>query len=212
MRKQDNTAGIFSKYATGYQEKYTDVSLYMHYLDFFLENLKKEQAEVLELGCGPGNLTGYLLEKRSDLNILGIDIAENMLRLAKINHPSVEFRKMDARNITELNKKFDAVVCGFCLPYLSKEGAERLIRDISNILNTNGILYLSTIHGDYKNSGYKFSENAPRDKLYTYLHERAYLEKFLQDANLDILKMELIDNPDNEPGEEDLVIIAQLIS
>jgi len=45
--------------------------------------LLNEQAKVLELACGPGNITKCLLSKRPDLEILATDIAPNILELAK---------------------------------------------------------------------------------------------------------------------------------
>lgn len=35
-------------------------------------------------------------------------------------------------------------MCGFCLPYLSKEETEKLINDVSRLLNPEGVFYIST--------------------------------------------------------------------
>src|SRR5690606_11871580 len=115
----------------------------------------KGSAKILEIGCGPGNITKYLLFKRPDFNIYGIDIAPKMIALAKSNNPTANFNIMDARQISSLKTKFDGIVCGFCLPYLSNTDCEKLIFDSFNLLNNNGLIYISFAEGDPDTSGFQ---------------------------------------------------------
>ena len=85
--------------------------------DLICNAVIKNKATILEIGCGPGNITKYLLSKRPDFNIFGIDIAPNMIELSKINNPKANFAVMDSRNISTIETKYDAMVCGFCLLY-----------------------------------------------------------------------------------------------
>ncbi len=82
------------------------------------------------------------MKKRPDFNILGTDLAPNMIELAKINNPQASFQLLDSRAITSLNKTYGAIMCGFYLPYLSKEEAIQLIADAAKILAwlTNTVL------------------------------------------------------------------------
>src|SRR5690606_4608879 len=98
---------------------------------------------------GPGNITRYLLAKRPDFTIDAIDIAPNMIELAKQNNPTANFEVMDCRGIAGISKKYDGIICGFCMPYLSKSDCGQLIADSANLLKDNGILYFSTIEGNY---------------------------------------------------------------
>ena len=45
--------------------------------------LYNPNSKIWEIGCGPGNITKYILSKLPDLNIFGIDIAPNRIELAK---------------------------------------------------------------------------------------------------------------------------------
>ena len=123
MDKTKLAVDVFDKLANLYQAKFMDVSLYHDTFDMFCNNITKQNADVLELACGPGNITHYLLSKRSDFKLLGTDLAPNMIELAKINNPSAQFQLLDSRDIRKLNKTYDAIMCGFILPYLSKEDA-----------------------------------------------------------------------------------------
>lgn len=202
-----NTKKIFNKYADGYEAKYMDVSLYHDSLDLFCENLNKGSSRILEIGCGPGNISRYLLSKLPELDLLGIDIAENMIGLAARNNPEAEFKVMDCREISQLNEKFDGVVCGFCLPYLSKKDAVKLISDISVLLRPAGVVYLSTMEADHNRSGYKGSDSA-EEKLYINYHEADDLIEVLRKTGMRILKSFYLENPANEKDVRDLVILA----
>ncbi|WP_438426090.1 hypothetical protein [Aquimarina macrocephali] len=46
-----------------------NLEMYHDTFDLFCKSIKKDNAEVLELGFGPGNITKYILQKRPDFNI-----------------------------------------------------------------------------------------------------------------------------------------------
>ena len=182
-----NVIALFDKHAKGYQEKYMNVDLYGDSLDLFCAQLEKQNAEVLELACGPGNITRYLLNKRPDLKILATDLAPSMLELAKINNPEASFQLLDCREVNTLGKKWDAVMCGFCLPYLSKEDAIQFIQDAANALNDKGLLYISTMEDDYSKSGIQYSSTG--DELYMYFHQADYLTEALENNGFKLLDL-----------------------
>ena len=197
---------IFNKLATGYQDKFMDVSLYHDSLDVFCNSIKKENPEILELACGPGNITKYLLEKRPYFKILGTDLAPNMIELARINNPTAEFELMDCRAITSINKKFDGIMFGFGMPYLSKEEAIQFIKDASQKLNKNGILYISTIEDENSKSGFKTGSTG--DTMYQNFHQADYLSAALEENEFKIIHLERIDYFYNNEKTIDLIIIA----
>ena len=197
---------IFNKLANGYQDKFMDVSLYHDSFDIFCDNIKKENASVLELACGPGNITKYLLEKRPDLKITGSDLAPNMIELAKINNPKAEFQLLDFRNIKSLNNKFNAIMCGFGLPYLSKEEAIQFIADSTKILNSDGVFYISTMEDD--NSKSKFQKGSSGDEIFINYHQADYLTKALQTNGFQIINLQRKKYLHNEQDTTDLIIIA----
>jgi trans-aconitate methyltransferase len=175
MENYTLTFETWNKVADWYETVFMDFDLYNDSYDLFCEHLPSEKANVLEIGCGPGNITKYLLGKRPDIKIEGTDVAENMIVLAKANNPSATFRVMDCRDITTLTTQYDAVMCGFCLPYLSKMDCEDLIKNVYNLLKDNGIAYFSFVEGDYEKSG--LHTNSKGDSLYFYFHQKAFFDK-----------------------------------
>lgn len=199
---------IFNKLADGYQERFMDVSLYHDSLDMFCNSIQKEKAEILELACGPGNITKYLLENRPDFKILGTDLAPNMIALAKINNPTADFQLMDCRAIPSLNKKFDGILCGFGLPYLSKEEALQFIKDSSQQLNKNGVLYISTMEDDNSKSGFKTGSTG--DTMFQNFHQADYLSAALEENGFNIIHLERKEYIHNEEKTTDLILIGLL--
>jgi cyclopropane fatty-acyl-phospholipid synthase-like methyltransferase len=208
MDKTQIAIQIFNKLATEYQRKFMDVSMYGKSFDFFCNTIKKENPELLEIACGPGNITKYLLNKRPDFKLLGIDLAPNMIELAKLNNPTARFQLMDGRDIHLIQKKYDAIVCGFCLPYFSKEEAIQFIENASQLLNTKGILYISTMEDAYSKSGFK--KGSTGEEIFMHYHQADYLTDALTNNKFTVLKLERIEyvNAD-ETKTIDLIIIAE---
>lgn len=207
MDKSKSAANIFNKYADLYQDKFMDVSLYHESFDVFCGAIKKPNASVLELACGPGNITKYLLNKKPNLKIFGIDLAPNMIELAKQNNPSADFRVMDCREIKMLNKTYDAVMCGFCLPYLSKEETLTLISDCSGLINDGGVIYISTMEDDYSKSGFK--KGSKGDEIFMHYHEAAYLIQALEKNGFEMMFTDRKNSTSNNEPVIDLILIAK---
>jgi len=188
MDSYQTTIDAYNKLASAYQDKFMHLQLYDDTYDIFCRLIEKVNPTVFEIGCGPGNITRYMLSKRPDFRIQAIDMAINMIRLAKENNPTADFTIMDCREIDKLTSKFDAIICGFCMPYLSKEDCAKLIKDCSLLLNTGGILYLSTIEGDYSRSGYETSSGGEY-KLFVYYHQQDYLQEDLANNNFELIDL-----------------------
>jgi cyclopropane fatty-acyl-phospholipid synthase-like methyltransferase len=171
MNHHQETLQTWNKVAALYQEMFMDLDLYNESYDFFCNAINVDKAEILEIGCGPGNISKYILSKRPDFALLGIDYAPNMVKLAQQNIPNASFSVMDCKEIRSINKKFDGIVCGFCLPYLSPEECAQLISDANYLLNKRGVFYFSFVEGDPEQSGYKTGSSGDRTYFYYHQHE-----------------------------------------
>ena len=178
MDKYEITVNTFNKLADKYQAKYMDFDFYFDTYDTFCDLVTMPEAKIFEIGCGPGNISKYLLTKRPDYQLLGIDLAPNMVDLAKSNNPSADFEVMDSRDISQLTNKYDAILCGFCTPYLSKADVEKLIKDARKILKIGGVFYISSMEGQDSRSGYQTSSAG--DQVYIHYHEFEHFKKHLE--------------------------------
>ncbi len=185
MNRDSTTQNTYNKAAHAYWEKKSQVTLYNASFDTFCEFVP-EKPKVLELGCGPGNVTQYLLGKRPDFNITGIDLAPNMVALAKANNPTAHYKVMDCRDIAKLDQKFDAILGAFVLPYLMKEECKKLIADCTALLTDKGALYLSTMEGDYSASGFETASFSPEHKVHIEYHQEDFIKACLAQSGFEL--------------------------
>lgn len=205
------TINTFNKLAEKYQDKYMQMDFYHETYDKFCDFLPKKNAEIFEIACGPGNITKYLLSKRPDYKIFGTDLAPKMVELAKANNPAAHFEVMDSREINQITRQFDALLIGFCLPYLSKEDVSKLLKDSARLLRTDGIIYLSTMEDDYHRSGFQTASSG--DQVYIYYHQADYLIEALQANGFELLDIQRKSFPvELGTPATDLFIIATIKS
>lgn len=203
-------ADAFDQYAKIYQDKFMDVSLFADTFNLFCDAIKNDHTDILDIACGPGNITKYLLDRQPHYNILGIDLSPNMLDLAQTNNPTASFQLMDCREIGQLDKKFDGIICGFCLPYLDREEAVNLITQVSGMINPGGLFYLSTMEDDYIKSRFQISSSG--DQVYVNYHQEDYLTKAFQDHNFEILEVKRFTSRDKDDVViTDLVLTGKLV-
>ena len=208
MDKYKITFETWDKLASVYQDKFMDLNLYDDTYDIFCRYISKPNPEILEIGCGPGNITRYIVSKRHDFRITAIDVAASMINLAKKNIPGVDFQIMDCRDIHKIERTYDGIICGFCLPYLSKSDSSDFLKNCYSLLKTDGILYVSAIKGDYLQSG--FETGSSGYKAYVYYYDEDYFMEALNKNNFRLLQLIKKDFMKNDgTNQTHLIVIAQ---
>lgn len=202
----DVTVGTFNRHADAYLERFKDYQPYIETYQAIIGHLP-ENGDVLDVGCGPGTISAHLLAAKPRLRLLGIDLAPNMIALASKQLPDAEFRVMDSRDIGALDRQFDAIICGFCFPYLSREEVSQFITDSAQLLRRNGLLYISTMEGDYAESGYQVRNDV--DRVYIYYHCSEFLIDLLERNQFRVIEMQRKPFVTNEgPSTTDLFLYA----
>ena len=168
-----------------YEEKFMDIELYNDSYKKFCELLSTSNATVLEIGCGPGNITRRILDWNPNLKVLATDVSVNMIDLARRNNPNIDVQILDCRNLRTIRDKFDGIICGFTIPYLAKIDMSNLMADCAQSLNENGILYLSFVNGDYSDSG--FISGSSGDRTYFYYYDLKTIKHALELNNMIIV-------------------------
>lgn len=205
-----DAADAFDKSAKIYQDKFMDVSLFAGTFNIFCDNITINNAAILDIACGPGNISRYLLDRKPGYDVLGIDLSPNMLRLAQNNNPGAKFQLMDCREISNIEKRFEGVMCGFCLPYLTPKEASELIANISGLLKPNGVFYLSTMEED-ENTKSRFQISSSGDQVYVNYHREDDLTRAFRENNFEVINLTRFSSPDKDGSIiTDLVMIGKL--
>ncbi len=108
----------------------------------------------LEIGCGTGKNTEWLLTKSNE--ILAVDLSDKMLAAAKekIKSEKVNFVQADINQIWEFtNKKFDIITFSLVLEHI--ENLDFIFQQAAKFCNENGIIYVGELHPYKQYSGTK---------------------------------------------------------
>lgn len=98
-----------------------------------------EPAEIIDLGCGPGNSTRVLKERFPSAHIVGVDSSESMIAAAREGNSDLEFEILDVSGeLSEFSGRFDVVFSNACLQWIPDH--RRLIPKIFGLLKTGGTL------------------------------------------------------------------------
>lgn len=202
------SVATFNRLADRYAEKYFHLDMYDTYLDRFVKRIVSHGASVLDVACGPGNVSAYLAKVRPDLKLVGIDLAEGMVKQARLRVPSAEFWVKDCRQIGELEQVFDASAFAFGLSYLTDDDANRFFSSLNSTLADSALLYLSTITGEPSWSGFETSNNG--DRVYMKYRGVDDVVSMVERAGYSVDFTEVIASPVYAPKlTQDLILIAQ---
>lgn len=122
---------LYTTLARAYHEMYQTLFDYASQYTLF-EALIREQGcrSVLEIGCGSGNLYPYFME--GGYAYTGLDLSEEMLTIAREEHPEGCFVRGDMRDF-DIGETFDAVlVTGRSFTYMTRNA------DVHNALTAMG--------------------------------------------------------------------------
>lgn len=188
----------FDEFADEYAQRFMELDSYSDSIDAFCNLIKTYRPGILELGCGPGNVTKLLKIRFPEALIVAIDLAPKMIAIARKQLPDVDFRVMDVRDISTLTEKFDAVMCSFCLPFLSTTDAQKLIADCSEKLNSGGVIYISTMEGNELDAGFEATSFSKGSEIYFNYHRQENLQSALTASGFEISSLKLQEYPEHD--------------
>lgn len=137
-----------------------------------IEILSKYNFEnVLELGCGTGKNTKWLLEKAK--KIIGFDFSQEMLHKAKekINNSKVTFIKTDLLQPWEVDNEFaDLITSSLTLEHI--KDLDFIFKQAYLKLKFNGIFFINELHPfkQYIGSKARYESEKGTQELEVYTH------------------------------------------
>lgn len=185
MERITRTITAYDKNCDAYNDKFKEFEPYVRMIREFIE-LLEPGLKVLDLGCGPGNVSRQLMLSGKEFGIEGIDLSEEMVKLARKNVPSGKFSCRDLRDINFPEESFAAIFLSFCIVHLNETEMADLLEKAAKYLKREGRLYLSFMEG--KTDGFEktsFSE----EELFFYYHASEKVQEILRDHHLSINKL-----------------------
>ncbi|HAJ60439.1 MAG TPA: SAM-dependent methyltransferase [Cyanobacteria bacterium UBA8543] len=146
--RQQYDSGLYPIVPLEKSPKSDRVWLYIHNLltPYYLRSKKVKKAteiDILDAGCGNGYTSLLLAEANPMAKIVGIDISEESIKLAKQRlqqhgFKNVEFHNLPIENISNLGRKFDYINCDEVLYLLNDPVAG--LRAMHSVLKPDGII------------------------------------------------------------------------
>ncbi len=105
----------------------------------------KGNEQILDIGCGPGNITAKLAQKVPQGKVIGIDPAKNMIAFAKDTYSKVKNVSFEDKNVLNFSysQKFDLITSFSALHWVINQ--EAALARIYNHLAKHGMLMVVMI-------------------------------------------------------------------
>jgi len=101
-------------------------------------------ARIIDIGCGPGNSTGFVARRWPNAELIGLDSSAAMLEKARQTLPDVQWLEHDAtQNLSSLGS-FDLVFSNATLQWLPDHA--RVLPNWFGLLNPGGMLAVQLPH------------------------------------------------------------------
>lgn len=193
----------YNKIAQEYDKEFGNDYSDTPYVDKFLNYL--EGKKVLDIGCGVGNLTKYIMDK--GFNVEGIDLSKGMLNIAKQKYSDIKFYEMNMKEIT-LRKKYDGIMLAYSLFHLTKKEVIEVLPKYYDLLNSNGKILLILQYGQ----GERIVNEPLKEglKIFINYYSQDEIIEILKNNRFKILYTDLKKSESEfELGNDKLVIICQ---
>ena len=112
-------------------------------MEKLLDLTSNRSGTILDVACGKGASTSYLMKYYRPEMVTGINISEKQLETARKNAPGCAFRLMDATALDFPDGSFDTVICVEAAFHFDTR--EDFLKEAHRVLKPGGTLVLSDI-------------------------------------------------------------------
>ena len=158
-----------------------------------------EPLDILEIGCGTGKNTEWLLTKAAHL--IGADFSAEMLAKAKekIAAENVEFKQLDLREEWDFNpNSFDLITCSLTLEHI--ENLDFVFEQARKVLRPDGRFYIGELHPfkQYQGSKARFEIGGKAFELECFVHHVSEFFAAAKKNNFEVIDLQEWFDEENE--------------
>lgn len=135
----------YNEVAQIYTHKYFDDDTDYPYIRKLLDLLPKG-GSVLDVGSGPGNNARYI--KEQGFTVQGIDLSEEMVKIAREKVPGTEFKIMDMRKLDFPENTFNGILSAYSLIHIPNLEVVETLKGFHHVLKPDGAVLVIAQKGD----------------------------------------------------------------
>lgn len=155
-------------------------------LEELIQCLPKE-AKVLDVGCGAGVPITRILSQSFD--VIGVDLSEEQIRLARELVPEVGFICQDMTELGFPDESFDAICSYYAIIHVPRDEHRGLLRNFHRMLKPGGLVLLSM---GFSNSTTDIEEDFFGARMYFSHFDAETSLKMLADCGFRIIWSDLV--------------------
>ncbi len=166
--------------------------------DTFISLLQQGDT-VLDVGCGGGTKSKYLLEH--GLRVTGIDFSEKLLEIARKENKDGEFILMDMYDVKDLHTTFNGIFAQASLLHIPKKDFTTIVSLLVSQLQQDGLLYIAVKISSGKNT----QEEIKEENKYGHTYTR-FFSYYSMDELIDAYKksgLEVVYTSSNQTGNKE---------
>ncbi len=145
MSLKTETVETYNKSAEAFAKKFDSSGARVDDITYVFSMCEKKQPSVLEIGCGNGRDSEVISKYTS--NYTGIDISKELLAIAKVRLPQVNFQLADIESF-EFPKNIDIVFAFASLIHVERKSFSNIMKALYEKMNTNGLVFVSLKYAD----------------------------------------------------------------
>ncbi|WP_199752673.1 class I SAM-dependent methyltransferase [Actinoplanes sp. ATCC 53533] len=135
-----SVAGLYIElFGTSQQVHADDLALIERHLSI-------KPGNVLDLGCGPGHITGYL--RSLGVDALGIDMVPEFIAHAKATHPTGDYQLGSLTSLDVENHSIAGILAWYSLIHLPPHDLDEVLAEFRRVLAPAGPLVIGFFDGD----------------------------------------------------------------
>lgn len=146
-------------------------------------NLVGKNKTILDAGCAAGRDSDYFFN--NGLNVIGVDLSDGLIKIAKEKYPKINFIKADFRKLPFNNDYFDGIWAYASLVHMDKlEDTQSALSEFKRVLKKDGILYVY-IKTNIKETDVVSDKLSSHPRFFRY-YTKEQIEKLVTDLNFKI--------------------------
>jgi len=108
----------------------------------FVELIKRQTVvRVADVGCGPGRVAAFMAER--GLDVVGVDVSQAMLAVARTAHPHVKFEEGQLDALPIETGVLAGAVCWYSIIYTPPDRLTKAFGELTRVLMPGGYLLLA---------------------------------------------------------------------
>jgi len=144
-----------------------------------------ERGKILDAGCGSGRDSAFFANE--GFNVIGVDLSEKLLEIARIAAPRAKFYSADIRHLSFEKNMFDGIWACSSLVHIKHNEMQSVFNKFYSIMKPEGVLYIHVKKGE--GEAYMEEPSIPGKKRFYSFFTPSLLKKYCENAGFSAIEV-----------------------